>query len=58
MFFHKSDMKKLHKFIPADYLPSDYGGTLPAIDYTGKNWYPCVEKYYQTFVDWSNFGFK
>lgn len=58
MFIHGSDMTKLHKFIPADYLPANYGGTLPEIDYSGKEWYPCTAKYSQHFADWNTFGFK
>jgi retinaldehyde-binding protein 1 len=58
MFFHGDDMKKLHKHIPATHLPKNYGGTLPEINYNGEDWYPCVEKYSQHFVDWTSFGFK
>lgn len=58
MYFHGDDMKKLHKHIPADHLPANYGGTLPALDYSGKEWYPCVEKYVQHYADWNTFGFK
>lgn len=58
MFFHGDDMKKLHKHIPAENLPANYGGTMPAMTYSGKDWYPCVEKYNQFFIDWNTFGFK
>jgi len=58
MYFHGDDMKKLHKFIPADYLPENYGGTLPQINYSGKDWYPCIDNYVQHYVDWNTFGFK
>jgi retinaldehyde-binding protein 1 len=58
MYFHGDDMKKLHKYIPIDSLPSNYGGTLPEINYSGKDWYPCVEKYNQTFLDFTKYGFK
>lgn len=58
MFFHGDDMKKLHKHIPAGHLPKNYGGTLPEINYSGEDWYPCVEKYNQHFVNWTTFGFK
>lgn len=33
--FHGSKMSTLHEFIPKDYLPEDYGGSLPKIDYSG-----------------------
>lgn len=38
-------MKELHKFIAPSHLPEDYGGELPKIDYTGKDWYPCIDGY-------------
>jgi len=58
MFFQGDDMSKLHKYIPASHLPSDYGGTLPAINYSGKDWYPCAEKYREYFSAWGSYGFK
>lgn len=58
MFFHGTDMKKLHKHIPAEFWPSNYGGTLPEIDYSGKDWYPAVVKRNQLYVDWATYGFK
>jgi retinaldehyde-binding protein 1 len=58
MFFHGNDMKKLHQYIPADYWPKNYGGNLPEIDYSGKEWYPATEKYNQYYIDWQKFGFK
>lgn len=58
MFFHGADMKKLHKHIPAEFWPSNYGGTLPEIDYSGKDWYPAVVKRNQLYVDWATYGFK
>ena len=58
MYFHGKDMKKLHKFVPPEYLPTNYGGTLPEINYTGKDWYPCVEKHTDYFEKYNTFGFK
>lgn len=58
MYFHGDDMSQLHKYIPVDKLPKNYGGTLPEINYSGKDWYPCVDKYSQNFVEWSTFGYK
>jgi hypothetical protein len=58
MYFHGDDMKKLHKFIPSENLPKNYGGKLPEIDYTGRDWYPCVEKHQQYVTEWAAFGFK
>jgi retinaldehyde-binding protein 1 len=58
MHFHGSDMKKLHQFVPAEYLPKNYGGTRPELDYAGKDWYPCVEKNIDFFAQYNTFGFK
>lgn len=35
-------MASLHKHIPPTHLPKNYGGELPEIDYSGKEWYPVV----------------
>lgn len=51
-------MSQLHKYIPVENLPKNYGGTLPEINYSGKDWYPCVDKYGENFVEWSTFGYK
>lgn len=58
MFLHGDDMKKLHKYMPAEVLPSNYGGSLPQINYSGKDWYPLAEKYSDYINQWSTFGFK
>jgi retinaldehyde-binding protein 1 len=58
MFFHGGDMKKLHKFVPPEYLPKNYGGTNPELDYAGKDWYACVEKQKDFFALYNTFGFK
>ncbi|CAH1117990.1 unnamed protein product [Phaedon cochleariae] len=42
IFFHGSKMSSLHKHLDPSHLPKDYGGVLPAIDYSGKDWYPVV----------------
>ncbi|KAL7017314.1 hypothetical protein ACKWTF_010314 [Chironomus riparius] len=44
MFFHGNNMKALHEFIPPENLPKNYGGTLPEINYSGKDWYPVFPK--------------
>lgn len=58
MYFHGDDMTKLHKFVPAEYLPKNYGGKMDEINYSGKDWYPCVEKYNDVFTQYNTFGFK
>jgi retinaldehyde-binding protein 1 len=57
MYFHGTDMKKLHKFIDPNHLPKNYGGNLPALDYTGANWYPCVKDYEDHIAKWNTYGF-
>ncbi|CAH1105861.1 unnamed protein product [Psylliodes chrysocephalus] len=42
IFFHGKKMASLHKHIPPTHLPKNYGGELPEIDYSGKEWYPVV----------------
>ncbi|XP_071052632.1 retinaldehyde-binding protein 1-like, partial [Onthophagus taurus] len=56
LFFHESKMSSLHKFIPPSYLPSDYGGDLPAIFYSGIDWYPAIEGYLDFFKKWNSCG--
>lgn len=51
-------MKKLHKFVPAEYLPKNYGGSMPEINYSGKEWFPAVEKYHDYFEKYKHVGFK
>ena len=57
MFFHGNDMKSLHKHLNPSVLPENYGGTLPKLDYGGKEWYPCVENYDEHFRKWNDYGF-
>lgn len=40
LFFHGDDMKSLHKYVDPDCLPENYGGNLPAINYSSHDWYP------------------
>jgi hypothetical protein len=42
MFFHGSKMESLHKHIDPAYLPEDYGGKLPKINYSSVDWYPVL----------------
>lgn len=57
MHFHGSDMTSLHKFLDPDFLPAEYGGNKPAMDYGGKDWYPCIIEHEKFYKDWSEFGF-
>lgn len=57
MFFHGSDMKKFQQYLSVDSLPLNYGGNLPEIDYSGKDWYPCVGKYEDHIRRYNECGF-
>lgn len=57
MFFHGGDMKKFHQYISPDVLPKNYGGSLPEIDYSGKDWFPCVSKYVDHIRAYNECGF-
>ncbi|KAG8267816.1 hypothetical protein J6590_041730 [Homalodisca vitripennis] len=39
---HGSKMVSLHKHLDPNYLPRDYGGKRPQIDYSSANWYPTL----------------
>lgn len=55
--FHGQDMKKLHKYIDPDYLPKNFGGNLPMLNYGSRDWYPCIEKYTDHISKWNTYGF-
>lgn len=55
--FHGSKMASLHKFIPPTHLPKEYDGLLPPLDYSGKEWYPTVEKCVDHIAMLNSFGF-
>lgn len=57
MFFHGSDMKSLHKHLDPSHLPKNYGGEMPAINYGGKDWYPCINEYEDHIRNWNDYGF-
>lgn len=42
---HGSKMSSFHNYIPATYLPENYGGELPKINYTSADWYPVLLKH-------------
>lgn len=54
--FHGHDMKKLHKYIGPEHLPKNYGGHMPALDYGSREWYPCIEKYFDHISKWNTYG--
>ncbi|XP_062553093.1 retinaldehyde-binding protein 1-like [Armigeres subalbatus] len=58
MFFHGEDRKKLFKHINPECLPADFGGSLPALNYGSKEWYPAMEKYSDFIKKFNSAGFK
>jgi hypothetical protein len=42
MFFHGKKMESLHEHVDPAYLPEDYGGKLPKINYSSVDWYPVL----------------
>nr|XP_022914253.1 retinaldehyde-binding protein 1-like [Onthophagus taurus] len=54
--FHENKMPSLHKFIDKSYLPKNYGGDLPEINYGGKEWYPVMEKHIDHIKEWNTYG--
>lgn len=57
IFFHGNDLKQFHQYVSVDRLPADYGGNLPPIDYTGQDWYPCVEAQLDHISKYQQCGF-
>lgn len=55
--FHGSKMASLHKFMDPSCLPENYGGKLPAINYSGKEWFPCIEEFDDHFRAMNTYGF-
>ncbi|XP_038208158.1 retinaldehyde-binding protein 1 [Zerene cesonia] len=57
IFFHGSKMSSLHKHMDASHLPADYGGELPAIDYSGADWYPVINDILPHIHNWNSYGY-
>jgi len=57
MFLHGKDRESLHKHMDPEYLPQNYGGRLPAINYSGKDWFPSVSDHLDYIERWNTFGF-
>jgi retinaldehyde-binding protein 1 len=55
-FFHGTKMSSLHKHIAKTHLPKDYDGDLPAIDYSGAEWFPALTDYVDHIYKWNTYG--
>ncbi|XP_063239801.1 clavesin-1 [Bacillus rossius redtenbacheri] len=55
MFFHGNKMASLHKHMDPAFLPADFGGSKPAIDYSSKDWYPVLVSLEDEVKEWNSF---
>ncbi|XP_073988221.1 clavesin-1 isoform X2 [Rhodnius prolixus] len=58
LHFHGSDQKSLHKFMNPEFLPENYGGKKPKINYTSKEWYPAIKSVESRIAEWNSWGWK
>lgn len=49
-------MSSLHTYLEPSHLPADFGGQLPAIDYSGANWYPVLMDNVEHVKTFTSFG--
>ncbi|XP_068084620.1 retinaldehyde-binding protein 1 [Anabrus simplex] len=56
LFFHGKKMESLHKHLDPAYLPQDYGGQLPKMNYTSREWYPVIEGITDKIDEWDKMG--
>lgn len=49
-------MTNLHKYLLPCHLPEDFGGDLPKIWYTGRDWYPEIEQQTEFIKRWHACG--
>lgn len=51
-------MESLHKYLAPSHLPANYGGQLPAIDYSGREWYPVILAHADHIKTFNSYGYK
>lgn len=56
--FHGTKFDKLHEMLGKSHLPADYGGDLPMLDYTSKEWYPAIKGCEDQIREWNSWGRK
>lgn len=56
LFFHGSKMSSLHQHLHPDYMPEDYGGKKPKINYTSADWYPTLNTLEDHLKAWNSYG--
>lgn len=50
-------MKALHEHMDPNFLPSNYGGNLPKLDYTSSDWFPVACGHLDHIRRWNTYGF-
>ncbi|XP_066903324.1 clavesin-1 [Halyomorpha halys] len=58
LFFHGSKMDSLHKHLDPSHLPANYGGKLPAFDYSSADWFPVLKSIDSNVSEWNSWGNK
>lgn len=58
LFLHGKKMTDLHKHIDVNHLPADYGGNLPKMNYTSKDWMPVIQEVAPETKAWNDYGYK
>jgi len=56
LFFHGSKMSSLHKHLDPAFIPEDYGGQKPKINYSSSDWYPVLRTLDDRIREWDTFG--
>uniref|UniRef100_A0A1B6DTK8 CRAL-TRIO domain-containing protein n=2 Tax=Clastoptera arizonana TaxID=38151 RepID=A0A1B6DTK8_9HEMI len=56
LFFHGSKMSSLHKHLDPAFMPEDYGGTKPKINYSSAEWFPVLSAVDNHLKEWSTYG--
>lgn len=50
-------MASLHKHLAPSHLPKNYGGTLPEINYSGRDWFPVILEHEDHIQKYNTYGF-
>uniref|UniRef100_A0A0A9Z9F5 Clavesin-1 n=3 Tax=Lygus hesperus TaxID=30085 RepID=A0A0A9Z9F5_LYGHE len=56
--FHSNKFGQLHSMLGKHMLPAEYGGDLPPLDYSSKDWYPTIKECEPQIIEWHSWGRK
>ncbi|XP_075213122.1 clavesin-1 isoform X2 [Lycorma delicatula] len=56
LFIHGKKMNSLHQHIHPDYLPAEYDGNKPTMDYSSADWYPVLCSIEDHVAAWQSYG--